>query len=167
MVTAGDKSVRNRWRELLVLSTESQCFNVIPVQVGRAVQHDDVVWAISGTSTGSALVKIKSKKVLGRAVNSESISLWSELRDGEVTDTVVILDFSEVEFVGTVFLGELVSQAMKRRRQGDALILCGLREECLAVFELPKIVVHWKLLFNYCDSVEEALSKAVSLEKNG
>lgn len=70
--------------------------------------------------------------------------------------SVLIIDFTEIEYMSSAGLRVLLMTAKKTKAAGSRLILCGLSDHIREVFD----VSGFSVIFTICDTREDALSTA-------
>lgn len=102
---------------------------------------------------GAAVVTLQRRRIAGEGSRS---SLWSALEElasqGKVG--LMVLDFSQVQYVASQALGGLVMLAKRCRASGCQLHLCSLCPSILEVLELMKLDKALKIY----PGVEDALN---------
>ena len=65
------------------------------------------------------------------------MSAYNEAGDGACP--VVVLDFSELEYMNSTGIGLLVTLLIRAQRQGQRLLACGLSEHYRQIFDLTRL----------------------------
>lgn len=118
-----------------------QCGKQVAIPVQNAAEEFPcphcrrLLWFVRKDADGSAILVFLPGLVIGR----ESIDRVEEVIAATGGSSRVLLDFSRLRFLSSLFLGMLIRVHLRMASAHRALKICGLRPEAREVFRVTKL----------------------------
>lgn len=109
-------------------------------------------WMTSERIGNASLVKLTTTSVLDEQVVQAIGRHLFDIAD-QFDPCLMVLDFQPVERVTSTLVGKLIALNKKIQSSGGKLILCGVSQKLLEVFEILRL----SSLFKICADEQEAL----------
>ena len=121
--------------------------------VARSIQEYGFKQPLVVDTDGVSVVNIPNGCMLdGEAIQAVGATLF-DLVDKD-SKKKLLLDFGDIRFMSSQILGVLLTLRRKAERGGATIVLTGIREQLMRVFEITNL----DTMFNFFDRREEGLA---------